>query len=169
MEISHRNKISAKLKASKRLSEVFFNHYFCWHSTVSPSASLFLNLSTPDVLLCSLLCIHFLYFINCVSSFVVIWIRNKKHRPKATANPSTSLFLNPVCREGAAPAVLSCLMLVSSGRLTGLSGETGAGGFSRGRPSRLCSSSALTRKARALRGKTAGAKRLQSGTKKWGR
>lgn len=115
------------------------------------------------------LCCYFLYFIKCVSSFAVIWMRNKKQRPKATANTRTSLFLKPLWREWAAAAVLSCLVLVSSEKLTGLRGETGAGGFSRGRPSRLCSFSALTRKARALRGKTAGAKRLHTGTKKWGR
>lgn len=48
----------------------------------------------------------------------------------------------------------------------GLSSGTGAGGFSRGRPSLRCSSRALTRKASDLRGKTAGEKRLQLGTKK---
>lgn len=57
----------------------------------------------------------------------------------------------------------------SEGVLISLRGGTGVAGFSRGKPSILCSSRALTRKSSALRGKADGEKRLQLGTKKWGR
>lgn len=85
----------------------------------------------------------------------------------------TSLIINAVSREWSAVSMdnlsADISVEVSAEGVISLSGGTGAGGFSRGRPSILCSSRAPVRKASALRGKTVGEKRLQLGTKKWGR
>lgn len=98
-------------------------------------------------------------------------MQNRTHT-KATANTRISLFINAVFRKWTGICVddLSAdISVASEDGLIGLIGGTGAGGFSKGRPSLLCSSRALTRKASALRGKTVVEKRLQLGAKKWGR